>query len=124
MLVFLIFNSEVPLRARGYCRRSNGAFESFDGSSGRGLTYSDGHCDGFRRGCGGFGSGGLMSKFFARARNSAAKDLAHGPLDFRLDRGHVPPTLPFPFTLYTSLLHSQPTVYTRTTLINMWILDW
>jgi hypothetical protein len=83
MLVFLIFNSEVPLRARGYCRRSNGAFESFDGSSGRGLTYSDGHCDGFRRGCGGFSSGGLMSKFFARARNSAAKEMAHGPFDFR-----------------------------------------
>jgi hypothetical protein len=57
MLVFLIFNSEVPLRVRGYCRRSNWASESFDGSSERGLTYSDGHCDGFRRGCGGFSSG-------------------------------------------------------------------
>lgn len=110
MLVFLFCISEVPLRVGGYCRRSNWVFESFDWSSGRGVTYSDGHCDGFRRGCGGFGSGGLMSKFFARARNSAAKDLAHGPFDFRFDRGHVPPTLPFPFALYTFLLHTQPTV--------------
>ena len=53
-LVFLIFTSGLPLRAGLRWRRSNWAGNSFDGVLGGDMTYSDGHCDGFRRECGGF----------------------------------------------------------------------
>jgi hypothetical protein len=37
------------IAGEGCCRGSNCAFRSFCGCIKRGLTYSDGHCDGFRR---------------------------------------------------------------------------
>lgn len=126
MLVFLMFTSGLPLRVGARWRGSNWAVQSFDEVLGGDLTYSDGHCDGFRRGCGDFGFVRVDVQVLRESSEQRRQALGARTIDqFRPPWPPSCPSLLHPYTPTSYYYCTSPLKDSaRIILAIMWIIDW